>query len=363
MNGISCIPSVLKFIIELIISLSSKIPQRTITEKENDETEGSNTHKGSSLQLVLNKLKQNNKKPLTNKREVFKRGFFSSVNFISMLMQVSIIPIVLTTSYLLATATSWYLPLAILLVSLSSIRNYLELNVESEAGETLAPKQTFKEKIKSFSRRFVASLKKSKRIIDKSRHKIGLITNIWKIAIFLLFAHIFNPKFKFESILSIGHNNQTKNGSINENKNSSFSLTTFASLSEASPLGYFIPFVIFLLSTVACYLASSLAYKLRMHRFCFSLPMTLTTPASLLAALLICELKEPGNFLRPRFVCASDSYFSESIGWHLIIGMLVWWISHLWTTSSIWLKYELLFNFGTIKRVKNKRFFFIFSTY
>ena len=162
-----------------------------------------------------------------------------------------------------------------------------------------------------------------------------------------MFAHVFNTKFKFDSILSIVENKS-------ENKSNLTMNTTEGSNELNQPFYYVLPFVIQFLSAIICYLGSSLAFKLGMNRFCFALPMTLTTPATLVAVLLICELKPLNSEILEQYkkhlLCFNGGYFTNFTGWCLLIGILVWWTSHLWTTGPIWLNYRYLSNSSTIKR-------------
>lgn len=335
MNGLSIVPSILKFLIEFNISRNNiKVKE----QNEIDVEEKILQKQQSFIDKICKKLK-------LKSSENLKRIIQFVLNLLSMLMQISIIPIVLTTSYLMTS--NWYLPVALILVSLSSIRNYIEfVYFQTINTNNLNSNISFKQRFDLFLFKLSKNLRQTKINIDKSRHKIGLITNIWKISIFLLFAHIYNNKFKFGSILTIAEK-------ASNNSNLSLNNSLVLNLS-GQPLYYIYPFIVQLVSTVICYLGASLAFKLRMNRFCFALPMTLTTPISLIIALLICELNP--NYvsidqIKQHFVCSNQGYLTFFLRWHLIVGILVWWLSHLWTTSRIWLNYEYLFNFTTIKRV------------
>jgi hypothetical protein len=156
--------------------------------------------------------------------------------------------------------------------------------------------------------------------VEQSRHKIGLVTNPLKIGLFFLFAHVYHsPKFKF----NLMHDQ----------------LDLFA-------------FLIQLTSTLVCYLSASLAFKLRMHRFCFALPLTLITPISIILSVVICENNSENIGLddfRKGFICVT-SYLTNPFKWQLIVGVCLWWVSHIWTTSNIWSQFTLD-RFTTIKRV------------
>ena len=114
MNGLSIVPSILKFLIEFNISRNNiKVKE----QNEIDVEEKIPQKQQSFIDKICKKLK-------LKSSENLKRIIQFVLNLLSMLMQISIIPIVLTTSYLMTS--NWYLPVALILVSLSSIRNYIE---------------------------------------------------------------------------------------------------------------------------------------------------------------------------------------------------------------------------------------------
>ena len=226
----------------------------------------------------------------------------SCINLTALLMQSSMLLIVLLSDFLLESA--WRIPVSLLLVSISLIKN-LFLNSSPNSAEN-EPKISSAAKFKHF-------MCKSFKNIENSRQKISLITSLWKIGITLLFAHIYHPKFKFNP--------------------------SFFEKSVNSML-YLTPLIVHLLASLVFYLACSLAFKLRMQRVCFALPLSLTTPVCLALALVLCHFNFPLkrewlSELRNHFICTS-SYFHDPFRWQLVCGMALWWLSHLWTTNPIW---------------------------
>ena len=136
--------------------------------------------------------------------------------------------------------------------------------------------------------------------MNASRHKLGLFTSIYKVGITLLAARLYHPDLGFSSDI-------------------------FATLLWTNCW----PLVIQVGSSVALYLSCTLAFKLGMRRVCFTLPITCVTPVSLLVSALLC---------RNLFECG------RTCVWHVVVGICLWWLSHVWTTSSMWSKMR------TIKR-------------
>lgn len=225
-----------------------------------------------------------------------------NLNLLVALMQLSALFIVIFSDFL-PVEFRWQIPVALLLVSMSLFYNHFDFNT----------KKVYNSK---FLNRLVDFFKRSKKNIDLSRQKIGLFTNLWKIGIFFLFAYIFYPEVKLKPSLF--------------NSDTSYS----------EKLTYLTPFAIQLASSLICYLASSLAFKLRMSRFSFALPITLITPVATILACLICEFKKPNfqnadwfNEFTEHFICSTNFY---NFKWHLTCGICLWWLSNLWTTSHIW---------------------------
>jgi hypothetical protein len=114
------------------------------------------------------------------------------------------------------------------------------------------------------------------------------------------------------------------------------------------------PFLVHVLASITFYLSSSLAYKLRMIRGSFAMPLTLLTPLMFGISVLVCQYgvvsTAGGGWLvwfPFDFVCESVS----ALEWFATCGLCLWWASHLWTTGHVWQQApELDLKNTTIKR-------------
>lgn len=244
-----------------------------------------------------------------------------NMNLVAALMQISGILILIFSDFL--DYSKWKTIVAIVLVSVSLFFNYFSFNSTNQS----------RFKLKNL---LIDHLKRSKHNIDLTRQKIGLFTNPWKIGLIFLFCYIYYPE-----------------------KNSKFWLFDRDLLSKDS-LVYVYPLIVQVVSSVICFLASSLAYKFRMNRFSFALPMTLVTPVSIVASVLICELKKPNlvengwmDEFRSHFICTSKIL---SYKWQLICGLCLWWVSNLWSSSHIW-------STDGVNRLKNVKRIFKFQNF
>ncbi|CAF0773385.1 unnamed protein product [Brachionus calyciflorus] len=238
------------------------------------------------------------------------------LNIVAALMQLSGIFILIFSDYL--NYSKWQTLVGIILVSASLFFNYFNFTSTNKSTNN------------KFMTLLVNYLKHSKRSIDLSRQKIGLFTNPWKIGIFFLFSYIFYPHTKLKTSLF------------------DVNLTTM------DRLVYFTPFIIHIVSSLVCYLASSLAYKFRMSRFSFALPLTLVTPVAIIVSVLICEFRKPNlqvnnlmDIFNSHFICTTKVL---SYKWQLVCGLCLWWLSNLWTTSHIWSN-EAVSKMKNVKRI------------
>lgn len=197
--------------------------------------------------------------------------------------------------------SGWSLPIGLILVSFGVLPNYIGNSNNSRS-------------------RFLTTCRSIKKHIQKARHKISLFTSLWKAGIVMLVCQLFNPKFNFK--LDYFYRSDMK-------------------------LDYFIPFFIQLAASLVFYLACSLAFKLRMSRLSFALPLLLVTPLSVLLLFVLSNLSS--DWIDPfRY----SFTYSHKLAWFelpIIYGLVLWWISHLWTTRNIW-KNEYNSKETTIKR-------------
>ena len=221
-----------------------------------------------------------------------------NMNLVAALMQLSGLFVLIFTDYL--AFSNWKAILAVFMVSSSLFFNFFSFNSTKHS----------RFKLKNL---LIDHLKRSKHNIDLTRQKIGLVTNLWKIGLIFLFGYVFYPEeqFKFYQLIM-----------------------------EKDSLVYIYPLVVQVASSLVCFLASSLAYKFRMNRFSFALPMTLVTPLAIILSVLICEIRKPNliennwmDFFSGHFICKSKIL---SYKWQLICGLCLWWISSLWSSSHIW---------------------------
>ena len=282
MNGLSFFPSLVK----LLFQLNAK----------------PNIDELSTVETKLMKLLG-----ISTKRRPIQKCTMFTLNFLAILMQISLTFIVIFSDFSLVN-TFWKIPLALLLVSVSLTKNiYTKLRIKSDYKDE--NDETWVDKMFTFFRHSFTNM-------EKSRHKIGLFTSVWSIGIKCLFVHIFLYEFKFD----------TKLFAFNE-----FPMNT-------NVFRFVWPLITQVGASIIFYLSCSLAFKLCMRRICFALPLTLITPVSLGISLLICNydwLLFDGKGLRDYFVCYSN-YSHTYLVWHLVLGVSFWWISHLWVTNSIW---------------------------
>ncbi len=313
LNATSLVPSFLKIFIDLINSDGIKFDEK-IYEQQNQ----------NFLKLFLLKKfkisKLNWKLILLN------------LNTLTFLMQLLSIFIFVFTEYCAENQSlKWKIPVAIFLVSLPLSSYYFHLN-----------KVTKRISKSSGLNSIILSIKNFFSNVEQSKHRLGLVTNLWKIGIILLFSHYFYPNYLKNTILFI---------TANPNQNSSVFNQSFPYTRHSERLSFFGAFIVHFVSSLMLYLASSLAFKLRMIRFSFALPLTLVTPILFIISLLICEygvLNLNTNWLTDfnyNFICEKNS----KIQVFAACGLCLWWASHLWVTRHIWAKWKGNSN-TTIKR-------------
>jgi hypothetical protein len=292
MNATSILPSLLKILLDLI-------------SIDDDDDLGSNfiqQHFG-----------------ISNRRH--HRVLVLGANIMAFLMQLSATAVAIFSDYS-DNCLKWNIPVAIFLVSISFMFNYLTIRKTEMA--------------------LLNRIKNVKLSIERSKHKIGLVTNVWKIGIILLFSQIFYPnRFSNISLFTA------------ESAGANFSNITSIGLvpTDIDRFYYFVPFIVHVSASITFYLASSLAYKLRMIRFSFALPLTLLTPVLYACAVLICELGvENGHKWLSWFPFDFKCERVSSLEWYSACGLCLWWISHLWTTRHVWQRTAHSLKNTTIKR-------------
>ena len=214
------------------------------------------------------------------------------------LMQYSVFFIVLFSDF----ESDWKIPIGLILISISSNGNFLDLIVNSYKDNKLS--------------NVLHKIDRFKDNLKLSRHKIQVFSSLVNIGIIFLIAYIGNPKFM--------SNNDLFNNKLNSDEK----------------MWYFLPFIVQTISFLVCYVSCSLSLELRMSRISFALPLSLATPISLIISTVLCQSRDEEKdklSFKNQFMCAAD-YSLMPYVWQLILGVCFWWLSSLWTTSHIWSK-------------------------
>lgn len=165
------------------------------------------------------------------------------INILASMMQYSVILIVSLGDF--NQINYWILPVSLLLVSISVSKDFFYVNLK-----------TITEKINN---RYLNNLRICIENTQISRHKIGIVTNLWKIGVTLLIFYMYNQEFM-----------------------SNFNLLSSKSI-------YLSGFIIQISSLLVFFFSCSLAFKLRMHRVAFVLPLLLMTPISIILSAVLCD--------------------------------------------------------------------------
>lgn len=273
----------------LIINSVSLLPGfvKLLLEFRNDN------NKKNLIELFLRKLLRPFKK--------LNKLLLISMNFTALAMQLSFIFIVLIIGY--GKQSSWLVVLAIILISISL--TFAHFNPTSQ----------------KHSSRKLLYLQQIRSNIFKAQHKIGLFTNLWKVGIVLAFSQLFYPSFRFQ-------------------------VSVFESqMSCAQRLAYFMPFVIQIASSLIFYLACSLAFKLRMSRISYALPLCLITPVCVAFVFALNHADNIPDFL----IFVKTNGYTYNYLTDLLCGLILWWLSNLWITGHMWNNQKTSINI-TIKR-------------
>ena len=308
-NATSLLPALFKIITDTVTDLSSE----DLKENDHDQKQSQNFRS----RFFLSKFKLSKKKSTI---------LFFGLNLISFIMQLSAIFVFIFSDYA-NSELKWKLPVAVVLVSVSLSFNHFFILAKTK-------------------NKFLNVLRSTKQKIEKSKHKIGLFSNIWKIGIVLLFSHIFYPNYLTN--ISLFQPSTATNQSINFWRQP---LARSSPIAEENNLVYYIPFVVHFVASHVFYLSSSLAFKLRMIRLSFALPLTLITPIMFASSVLICEfgVKNGHDWLGSfnyDFLCEHVSMIKI----YTICGLCLWWVSHLWTSIHIWQQPKSSSTTSTIKR-------------
>ena len=137
-------------------------------------------------------------------------------------------------------------------------------------------------------------------------------------------------------LAQISSNNESE--LVNRTMASKFSNEHFPMLSVQSYMAsdmIILP-IVQVASTLACIFFSSLAFKMKMHRISFSLPMILVTPICLILSIVLNHVHSriPSSHLLELFSYPIN-YAYEPYLWHIACGFCLWFISHIWINNHI----------------------------
>jgi chitin synthase len=223
--------------------------------------------------------------------------YYHLFNSMAVLMQFSVLIITSLNDNLFNQINNWILPVSLTLISLSQSKDYIQslLNLLNS-------------KVKN---KYINHLKFSLDNLHSTRYKLGLFVNLYKIGLTFLVYYLYNQEFYFSF-----HN-------LIKNKNSIYLTMCCIQISS---------FLVFFWS-------SSLAYKLKMHRWSYFLPLMLITPIAILLSVVLCDqsVKIRGfDYFKNYYLCTSFSFTVDPFRWQLIVGILVWWLSNMWMFNFIW---------------------------
>jgi len=211
-------------------------------------------------------------------------------------MQLSVL--VIASIIDLNQINNWILPVSLAIISFSLSKDYLKslLNLLNSNTNN------------KFLNNFKASIDN---LHTSTRYKLGLFTNLWKIGITFLIYYVYNHEFysRFSNVF----------------QNSIYLTMCCIQISS---------FLVFFWS-------ASLAYKLRMHRWSYFMPLMLITPISIILSVVLCDqsIKVSGfDYFKNYYLCTSFSYTVDPFRWQLIVGILVWWLSNMWMFNFVWTK-------------------------
>ncbi len=200
------------------------------------------------------------------------------LNLLACLMQHSVLFIISLDENKFNQINSWVLPLSLCLISIAFAREFLYVNLINLCMKT------------KINNEHIIKTLKSNRHGQMDNNKLSLIVNTWKIGITVLFYHLNNQEF-----LSLFNKFWSTNNS------SSIYLDTF--LVQISSLLIF-------------YFSCSLAFKLRMHRISFALPLIFITPVLVLLAILFCDQSVKGTslvYFKEYYTCTSFSFTKDPL--------------------------------------------------
>ncbi|KAJ8307221.1 hypothetical protein KUTeg_015305 [Tegillarca granosa] len=183
---------------------------------------------------------------------------------------------------------------AIFLVSFSWWENFVDDRFFEEMNDT------------NPLRRFILGIKFD---LQESRPKIMTFCGFLKTGLAVTLAYLFRGDLKFDLGEVMG---QLKNDEIQEN----------------------VSIIVLTLTAFVSYYVANTACKLQLQKFCFSLPLILSTPLAVLLVLYHCENTYLNDFFLEAREC-STFWQKDLTKLHVISGFL-WLISLYWISRHIW---------------------------
>ncbi len=168
------------------------------------------------------------------------------------LMQLSTFFILLLTAFSPATP-AWSIACGLACTSISLAKDFFNLDRPTNNFTVACLRQLFKR-------------------IHQARAKIGLVAVPVKCGVLFVISHLYSPHYLESSRVL-----------------------------ASQRLDLFWPVFTHLAASLGFYVLCSLAFKLRMHRVCFAVPLTLITPCMLAASCLLCQMSLDGRLAWPEF--------------------------------------------------------------
>lgn len=209
----------------------------------------------STFKLIYELFQSN---PFRTRKFHFLRVIF---NFFACLMQYSVVLIVIIGEF--NQINEWILPVSLVLFSLASSKDFIYVSLAS------------------FNLKYLVKLKSTMQLMHESRHKLGLFTSLYKIGVTLLVYHFYNQDYLLQM------------------RELNFS--------------YMRPFLVQLASFLVFFISCSLAFKLRMHRLAFLIPLALVTPISVVLSVVLCDqsVKYNNTPFKEYYFCTATSFTTD----------------------------------------------------
>nr|AHX26704.1 chitin synthase [Owenia fusiformis] len=175
---------------------------------------------------------------------------------------------------------------------------------------SLAWWENFVDKNLYFGKRLILPMRQFKAQLHECRQKATVFVSLWKTGLTIAFAYIFVPDFSF-----------------------SFFVATVTGNHNTDTLIDYAPLFVQMFTSMAVYYFGSLACKLCMQHFSFSVPLALSTPVTFVVLWLQCHTTPVLPENPYTWVCSEMS--GVIFSWHMIAAAL-WWISQLIIAGHIW---------------------------